>query len=333
LSRRTAATIWALMPVASRRSKFMVEPLPIVITGASSGIGRAAALRLARRNLPVVMVCREGPKARAVHAEIVRMTGNRAIELETADLSSMAQVRMVAQSIKDRHPAIGVLVNNAGASFHDRRVSVDGIELTFAINHLAPFLLTNLLLDQLKAGAPSRVVTVSSDLQRPLHLDDLDRHKDYDGHQVYGETKLANLLFTFELARRLKGTKVTANAVAPGFLRTALMRNADRKTRLAMAVLGRLIMEPAERGGDRIIHAAIAPELADVSGEFFVKNQAAKASASAYDTALAVQLWAISERLTGLAAATAPAPPPQTIMPSGDAEAAQTAPDSSVATR
>ncbi|MDR3474701.1 MAG: SDR family NAD(P)-dependent oxidoreductase [Devosia sp.] len=298
----------------------MAESRPVVITGASSGIGRAAALRLARRNLPVVMVCREGAKARAVHAEIVRLTGNRTVELETADLSSMAEVRRVAQSIRNKHPGIGALINNAGAAFRDRRISVDGIELTFAINHLAPFLLTNLLLDRLKAGAPSRVVTVSSDLQRPLHLDDLDRHKSYDGLHVYAETKLANLLFTFELARQLKGTKVTANALAPGFLRTAIMRNADARTRALMLVLRLVMMEPAERGGDRIVYAATSPDLAGVSGEFLVKNQPAKASAQAYDTALAVQLWAISERLTGLAPGPGPGMParPQPPLEAGE---------------
>lgn len=280
----------------------MSKSRPIVITGASSGIGRAAALRLARQDLPVVMVCREGPKARAVHAEIVRLTGNRAVELETADLSSLEQVRAVARSIRDRHPEIGVLINNAGAAFRDRRLSVDGNELTFAINHLAPFLLTNLLLEPLKAGAPSRIVNVSSDLQRPLHLDDLDRHKHYDAYQVYGETKLMNLLFTFELARRLAGTHVTANAMAPGFLRTAIMRNTDARTKAIMFFLRIFMMEPAEKGGDRLIYAATSPDLGGTSGEFLVKNQPSKATAPAYDRAMAAQLWAISERMTGLSA-------------------------------
>jgi len=278
----------------------MSNPRPIVITGASSGIGRAAALRLARQDLPVVMVCRDGQKARAVHAEIVRLTGNRRVELETADFASLEEVRAVARSIRDKHSEIAVLINNAGATFRDRRMSVDGHELTFAINHLAPFLLTNLLLEPLKAGAPSRVVNVSSDLQRPLRLDDLDRHKGYDPYQVYGETKLMNVLFTFELARRLAGTRVTANAVAPGFLRTSIMRNTDARTKAVMFFLRIFVMEPAVKGGDRLIHAATSPDLAGTSGEFLVRNQPAKATAPAYDRALAAQLWAISERLTGL---------------------------------
>src|SRR6185437_12700828 len=124
---------------------------------------------------PLVLICREGPKARAVHAEIVRATGNRAVELEPADLSSQAQLRLAAQSILERHQSIAALINNAGAAFTERRVSVDGIEMTFAVNHLAPFLLTSLLLDRLKAGAPARIVNVASDAQRPLRLDDLDR--------------------------------------------------------------------------------------------------------------------------------------------------------------
>jgi NAD(P)-dependent dehydrogenase (short-subunit alcohol dehydrogenase family) len=274
---------------------------PIVITGASSGIGRAAALRLAQSGKPLVMVCREGPKARAVHAEIVRATGNRAVELEPADLSSQAQIRAVAASIRDRHPALSALVNNAGASFPDRQVSLDGIEMTFAINHLAPFLLTSLLIDRLKAGAPARVVVVSSDLQRPLRLDDLERRKGYNGGEVYGETKLANLLFTFELARRLAGTGVTANALAPGFLRTGLMRHARPMTRLVTTLMGAVMMESAEKGGERIAFAALSPTLLGRSGEYLVRNQPARASAPAYDRALAAQLWAMSERLTGLA--------------------------------
>ena len=278
----------------------MASTRPIVITGASSGIGRAAALRLARQNLPVVMVCREGAKARAVHAEIVRLTGNRNVELFTADLASLAEVRAVAEAIRAAHPEIGVLVNNAGAAFRDRRLSVDGNELTFAINHLAPFLLTNLLLDALKAGAPSRIVNVSSDVQRPLHHDDHDRRKKYDAFEVYGETKLASLLFTFELARRLTGTRVTANAIAPGFLRSGIMRNTDARTKALMFVLSFFMMEPAEKGGDRIVHAATSPEIAGMSGEFFIKGEPGKAIASAYDRALAAQLWAISERTTGL---------------------------------
>jgi NAD(P)-dependent dehydrogenase (short-subunit alcohol dehydrogenase family) len=281
----------------------MPEAFPIVITGASSGIGKAAALRLARENRPLVMICREGPKARAAHAEIVRMTGNQSVELETADLSSQAQIRAVAQSIRGKHEGIGGLVNNAGISSPTRKVSVDGIEMTFAVNHLAPFLLTNLLLDRLKAGAPARIVTVSSDLQRPLHLDDLARNKRYNQTEVYGETKLANILFTFELARRLAGTRVTANALAPGFIRTALMREASPGIRALFSVMGVFMMESADKGAARIARLVLAPELAGTTGEFFSKNQPAKASAPAYDKALAAQLWAMSERMTGLAAA------------------------------
>ncbi|HTJ57485.1 MAG TPA: SDR family NAD(P)-dependent oxidoreductase [Devosiaceae bacterium] len=302
LRRRTRAHILALLPLASTQEKnsVMAEAFPIVITGASSGIGKAAALRFARTNRPLVMICREGPKARAAHAEIIRLTGNQAVELETADLASQAQIRAVAQAIRDKHAGIAALVNNAGISSPERRLSPDGIELTFAVNHLAPFLLTNLLLDRLRAGAPARVITVSSDLQRPLRLDDLARNKRYSPTEVYGETKLANILFTFELARRLAGSRVTANALAPGFLRTAITRHASRGKRALFSVLGVFVMESADKGGARIAHLALAPELASTSGEFFVKSQPAKASAPAYDEALAAQLWAMSERLTGL---------------------------------
>ena len=289
----------------------MSQSAPIVITGASSGIGKAAAHRLARLGRPLVLICRERPKARAVQAELVRASGNPAIELETADLSSQAQIRAVAHSIREKHPQISLLINNAGAAFDRRQLSVDGIEMTFAVNHLAPFLLTNLLLENVKAGAPARIVTVSSDLQRPLRLDDLERIKGYKSFDVYGETKLANVLFTFELARRLAGSRVTANALAPGFLRTGLMRDSKPWIRTMFSLVGVFVMEPPERGGDRIVHAATADELDGVSGEFLVKNQPAKANASAYDTALAAQLWAMSELMTGLA----PAPAAETAIP------------------
>jgi NAD(P)-dependent dehydrogenase (short-subunit alcohol dehydrogenase family) len=279
----------------------MPDNLPIVITGASSGIGKAAALALARQGKPLVLICREGPKARAAQAEIIRLSGNRAVELEPADLSVQADVRAAAQSIRERHPRLGGLVNNAGASFGTRRLSADGIEMTWAVNHLAPFLLTNLLLKPLKAGAPARIVTVASDLQRPLHLDDLARAKAYAAREVYGETKLANILFTFELARRLAGSRVTANALAPGFIRTNLMHNARPPIRALFAVLGPFLAERAEKGGDRVARLMLAEEVAGLTGEYVVKTQPAKASAPAYDKALAAQLWAISERMTGLA--------------------------------
>ena len=278
----------------------MPEQYPIVITGASSGIGRAAAFRLARQNRPLILLCRDNAKARATHAEILRLTGNPLVELVTADLAVQADIRAAAAAIRARHPALGGLVNNAGVSLPDRRLSPDGIEMHFAVNHLAPFLLTNLLLEPLRAGAPSRTLTISSDFQRPLRLDDLDRRKSFDAGEVYGETKLANVLFTFELARRLSGSRVTANALAPGFLRTALMRDARLTTRFLFALMSVFMMESAEKGGDRIVHLMTAPELAGTTGEFFVKTQPGKASAPAYDKALAAQLWAISERLTGL---------------------------------
>jgi len=287
----------------------MPDNLPIVITGASSGIGKAAALELARRGKPLVLVCREGPKARAAQAEIIRLIGNRAIALEPADLSVQAQVRTAASAIRERHPRLAGLINNAGVYSNHRRLSADGIEMTWAVNHLAPFLLTNLLLKPLKAGAPARIVNVASDLQRPLRLDDLDRRKAYAGRDVYAETKLANILFTFELARRLAGSRVTANALAPGFLRSGLFRDAGRPARLALGLIAPFMMEKPERGGERIVRLALSEEVAGLSGEYIVKTQPGKATAPAYDKALMAQLWAISERMTGLTpAAEEPAP-------------------------
>lgn len=273
---------------------------PIVITGATSGIGRAAAEQLARRGVPLVLIGRDGTKARAVHADIQKSAGATPMELETADLSVQADIRRAAAAILGRHAAIGGLINNAGVIYRHRQLSADGIEMTFAVNHLAPFLLTNLLLDALKAGAPSRIVTTSSDHLRPLRLDDLERRKAYKTYDVYGETKLANILFTLELARRLAGTRVSANAVHPGFIRSSLFRDGNRLLRLGFVLAGPFIMESAWVGGSRLVYAAADPSMTGITGEYLVRNEPAKAIAPAYDTALAAQLWAISERMTGL---------------------------------
>jgi NAD(P)-dependent dehydrogenase (short-subunit alcohol dehydrogenase family) len=272
---------------------------PIVITGASGGIGKAAAFELAAAGEPVVLLCREGAKARDTHAEIIRRTGNKAVELVTADLSSQAEVRVAAAVISDKHKAIRALVNNAGVYALTRKITIDGIEITFAVNVFAPFLLTSLLVEQLAADGNARVVNIASDTLRAVQLDRLDRSEKYDGNDVYGQSKLADLMLTIEMAERLAPLGIMANALAPGFLRTGLSREAKGARRLFFTLASRVLMQSAAKGGHRIVQALTDPAMADVSGQFIVKHRVAALPAIASDPAGRGALWAAAEQATG----------------------------------
>src|SRR6266852_1666663 len=191
-----------------------------LLTGATSGIGKATALGLAQMGATVVMVSRDRARGEAAQAEIKTKSGNNAVDLLLADLSSQQSIRQLVENIQQRYTQLHVLINNAGASFPGRRETVDGLEMTFAVNYLAPFLLTNLLLDMLKASAPARIVNVSSNSHAAgyIQMDDLQEEKHY--RSAYGQSKLALVMFTYELARRLQGTDVTANCLHPGFVAT-----------------------------------------------------------------------------------------------------------------
>jgi NAD(P)-dependent dehydrogenase (short-subunit alcohol dehydrogenase family) len=272
---------------------------PIVITGASGGIGKAAALELATLGAPLVLVCREGAKARNAHAEIIRRSGNKAVELVTADLSSQAEVHLAAQVITDRHKAIHGLVNNAGVNRYRRELSQEGIEMTFAVNVLAPFLLTSLLIEPLHADGEAHVVNIASDLLRQVNLDDLDRASRFDGFEVYGQSKLADLLLTIEQAERLEPLGITVNALAPGFLRTGLAREARGLTRLFFTFASRTMMQSAQKGGHRIVQALREPALAEATGQFIVKNRLAPRPALASDAWARSALWTVAQQMTG----------------------------------
>src|SRR5579859_680962 len=193
-----------------------------LLTGATSGIGKATALELANMGATVVLVSRNKDKGEALKSELVQQTGNTALDVLSADLSSQEAIRQLVAEFKQRYQQLHVLINNAGMFALSRQETVDGIEMTLAVNYLAPFLLTNLLLDVLKASAPARIVTVASDAQNLglLNLDDLQMKKRYRIFGAYAQSKLAEILFTYELARRLEGTGVTANCLHPGFVRT-----------------------------------------------------------------------------------------------------------------
>jgi len=241
----------------------------VLITGATNGIGKAAARGLAKLGAQVVIVGRNAQKCAETVAELRASTGNQAIEALRADLSVMAEVRHLADQVKARYPRLEVLINNAGAYFDKRLTSADGYEMTFALNHLGHFYLTTLLLDLLKASAPARIVNVSSDAHRFARLNLVNPHHPptYNGFRVYGQTKLANVVFTYELARRLEGTGVTANAMHPGFVRTGFGRNNEGLISKIFSLLQAFALTP-EQGADTVIYLASSPEVEGVSGKY-----------------------------------------------------------------
>jgi len=271
-----------------------------MVTGASSGIGKVTALELARMGATVVMVCRNQAKAEPVLAEIRQVTGNSAVELMLADMSSQASIRALASAFKQKHDRLHVLVNNAGAIMFERKLTVDGMESTFATNHLGGFLLTNLLLDELKAAAPARVVGVSSGAHPFGHIDfdDLQGERKWSVWRAYSDSKLANVLFTAELARRLAGRGVTANCLHPGIVRSNIVGNSPL-VRGLIKLFGWIAVTP-EQGAETSIYLASSPEVEGISGEYFIRKKVARMSREAADPAVARRLWEVSEKLTGL---------------------------------
>jgi NAD(P)-dependent dehydrogenase (short-subunit alcohol dehydrogenase family) len=277
-----------------------------LVTGATSGIGLVAARELVRRGARVVIVGRDPARCTAAVAHLHEGTQDAQVDTLLGDLSSQEQVRQVAADFLQRHPRLDVLVNNAGGLWMDRRLTADRLEMTFAVNHLAYFLLTNLLLDRLKAGAPSRVVNVASAAHRGVTLpfDDLTGQQAYSGWRTYKQSKLANILFTYELARRLAGTGVTANALHPGWVANGFGKDNGWKGRLLQAAAGLFALSP-EAGARTVVYLASSPEAAGVSGRYFAREKAVASSPASYDEAAARRLWEVSEQLTGLAAPSA----------------------------
>ncbi len=273
-----------------------------VVTGATSGIGKAAATALARLGAQIVLVGRDRGRAEATAAEIGAVCALPP-KVELADLASMDQVRALAERVAALE-RIDVLLNNAGLMAGARRVTPDGFEHVFAVNHLAPFLLTNLLLPKLTASAPARVITVTSDAHSAAKLDlgDPNLERGWESWRSYANSKLANILFTRELARRLDGTVVAANCAHPGVVRTGFGREARPLMRLGVTLARPFFLSPA-RGADTIVYLASSPDVAGQTGGYYVKRQRQQPSAAARDDAAARKLWEISERMTGLAPA------------------------------
>ena len=274
----------------------------VIITGGNSGIGKETAVALAKAGARTVITARDRAKGEAAVEDIRARSDNGQVELVVFDLSRLASVREGAAELLERCPRIDLLVNNAGLVLSTRQVSADGFEMTFAVNHLGPFLLTELLLDRIKASAPARIVNVSSTAHKQARkgadFDDLQSARGYTGMQVYARTKLENIYFTTELARRLEGTGVTANSLHPGTVATGYGRDGDTSGLLALGLkLAPPFLLNAEQGARTSIYLASSPEVAGVTGKYFVRRRERTPSKAALDDAAARRLWDESEKL------------------------------------
>lgn len=290
------------------KGTWSVEGKTCLVTGATSGIGTETALALAQQGAHVVISGRSAEKAEATRADIARASGNPNVRVLLADLSSLAEVRKLADSFLSIYPTLHVLVNNAGVVNTRRQLTVDGFESMFAVNHLAYFLLTNLLLGRMKQSAPARIVSVASDAHvfGSIDWDDLQSEHKFGGlpfvggMRVYGTSKLANILFNSELARRIEGSGVTANCLHPGMVRTGLGQN---NAGVAATIAGLLMMPVAlspAKGAETTVYLASSPAVEGVSGRYFAKKREARLSGEARDASAARRLWEISAELVGL---------------------------------
>ena len=277
----------------------------VLITGATNGIGRAAALALARMGASVAVAGRSQQRLDDTLAMLRAESGSEALSGLLADLSTQAGVRQLADDFRQQHDRLDILLNNAGANFRERADTADGLERTFALNHMAYYLLTRLLLDMLQASAPARIVNVSSEAhrqQRAFDFDNLDGRKRWGmfGFGAYSQSKLANILFTRELARRLEGSGVTVNSMHPGVVNTGLFQNLGGIGGLVLKTLAPVFMKTPEQGADTLIWLASAEELEGRSGGYYVRRRLREPSAAAQDVAAAQRLWALSAELCGL---------------------------------
>jgi retinol dehydrogenase 14 len=272
----------------------------VLVTGGTGGIGRATAAGLAALGARVGISGRDLARTRAAAADIAATSGNPAVDAFAADMSSQVEVRRLAREVLAAYPRLDVLINNVGGFWASRRVTADGLEHTFAVNHLAGFLLTDLLLDRLKASAPARIVTVSSGAQSmgKVNFDNLQGERGYSGQQAYNQSKLANVMFTYELARRLDGSGVTATVLHPGVVRTRFAADDPSPMWRVLLPLIRPLLKSPEKGAATSIYLASSPEVEGVTGEYFVNRKPRTSSKPSYDQAAAARLWQISVELT-----------------------------------
>ncbi len=274
-----------------------------MVTGANSGIGKATALGLTQMGANVVMVVRDRTRGEAAQNEVKAKSGNNSVDLLVADLSSQQSIRQLVENFKQHYKQLHVLINNAGVFMLTRRETVDGLEMTFAVNYLAPFLLTNLLLDVLKASAPARIVNVSSEAHENgyIKMDDLQAEKLYRPMRAYGQSKLALVMFTYKLARRLQGTGVTANCLHPGFVATNIGQSGVGPVARPVAkfILSFLGISP-EEGAKTSMYLATSPDVEDLTGKYFVKSIPRRSAPISYNESLQQELWEESAKLVKL---------------------------------
>ena len=274
-----------------------------IVTGANSGIGKATATELANQGAYVVMICRDEKRGLNAKEGIIEQTGNTGVELMLADFSYQYEIREVAEQIGNKFEQVDVLVNNAGTIFHSREETLEGIEKTFAVNHLGPFLLTNLLLPHLKNAPHARIVNVASEAHRVgvpvFNLNNLQLQEDFGGLKAYGLSKLCNIMFTYELAKKLEGSNVKTNALHPGVVSTNLASEASWWMKL-LYMIGRPFMRSSKKGARTSIYLATSDEVSQITGKYFKNQRQTKPASIAYDDELTAGLWKISEELTGL---------------------------------
>ncbi len=272
-----------------------------LVTGGNSGIGKSVALGLAKMGATVVVVSRNKEKGQTAVTDIIEKSGNKNVELIQADMSSQNSIHQLVNEFRARHEKLHLLINNAGVYLTKRSETEDGLESTFAVNHLGPFLLTSLLVDILKASAPSRIVNVTSDAHKGarINFEDLQGEKKFSGWQAYGQSKLAMILYTHGLSKKLEGTGVTVNSAHPGVVRTNFAKNNGGLVMLGFRFLGMFFISP-ESAAKRILYVATSPDLEGVTGKYFTKMHEVKSSQESYDDDSARRLWQISEQLTHL---------------------------------
>lgn len=275
----------------------------VLVTGATSGMGKVTARQLAERGATVVLTGRNAEKTQATVQEIQRQVPNSDVKSLVADLTSLAQARSLAQAYRDTYTRLDVLIHNAGGMFGSRQLSADGQEMTFALNVFAPFLLTHLLLDPLQASAPARIITIASAQHagKQVPFEDMTHQQAYKPLQVYAEAKLMAIMFTYALARRLQGTNVTANTLHPGVVATNFGKDAGGMWPVMFTLLAPFELSP-EKGAQTSVYLASSPEVATVSGEYFVKSKPARSSEASHDAVAQERLWALCEQVTGIAA-------------------------------
>jgi retinol dehydrogenase-14 len=275
----------------------------ILVTGGTGGIGRATALGLATMGAHLAITGRDPERTKGAAREIRAACGGQ-VDVFVTDLSSQSEVRRLAEQVLQTYPHIDVLVNNVGGYWNTRHVTADGLERTFALNHLAPFLLTNLLLERLKQSAPARVVTVASNAHTTgqIDFDDLQGERSYSGSRAYSQSKLANVLFTYELARRLQASAITANALHPGVVSTSFGAEDPSGIQRLLVPFTRPFMKTPAQGAATSIHLASSPDLEQVSGRYFANSKPKRSSKRSYDAATAARLWQVSTELVGLTA-------------------------------